>query len=86
MHEADFDLREVDYYRPYISIGTGIDTTAVNDITGWGGGMLEMSDPRQIVDATYTMSSNLATYEGEGIPTATHHEIIAPPIDRKSVV
>ena len=80
MHEADFELRDVDYYRPYISIGTGIDTTAVNDITGWGGGMLEMSDPRQIVDATYTMSSNLATYEGDGIPTAVHHGIIAPPI------
>lgn len=80
MHDADFDLRDVDYYRPYISIGTGIDTTAVDDIAGWVGGMLEMSDPRQIVDATYTMSSNLATYEGDGIPTATHHEIIAPPI------
>ena len=80
MYDADFELRDVDYYRPYISIGTGIDTTAVDDITGWGGGMLEMSDPRQIVDATYSMSSNLATYEGDGIPTAVHHEIIAPPI------
>lgn len=80
MYEAEFDLRDVDYYRPYISIGTGIDTTAVDDITGWGGGMLELSDPRQIIDATYSMASNLATYEGDGIPTAVRHGLVAPPI------
>ena len=61
------DDRTVDVY---ISIGTGIDTTAADDITSITStaGLLPMSNTAQATDAVYTLTEGLATFEGDGIP------------------
>lgn len=54
----------------YISIGTGIDTTAADDITTVTGSFLPMSNTAQLADAIYYITDGLATFEGDGIPTS----------------
>lgn len=54
----------------YISIGTGIDTTAADDLTAVSGPFLPMSNTAQLADAIYYITDGLATFEGDGIPTS----------------
>lgn len=61
----------------YLSIGTGIDTTAADDITAISGSFLPMSNTAQVTDAIYYMTEGLATFEGDGIPTSG--SAIVPP-------
>ena len=63
-----------------ISIGTGIDLTASDDITSISGDFLPMSNVVQLTDAVYSMTGGLATFEGRGIPTATNRNMVVPPI------
>ena len=63
-----------------IAHGYGIDSTAADDITGITGGFLPMSNTGQLTDSNYVMSTELATFEGDGIPTAASAGIIVPPI------
>lgn len=62
----------------YISIGFGVDATAADDLTTTADG-LPFADPAQLKDAIYTCDEHLATYEGNGIPTATAMGMVAPP-------
>lgn len=64
----------------FISIGSGIDNTAADDITSVSGSFLPMSNTAQIVDAVYYITSGLATFEGDGIPTSPDAGIVAPPM------
>lgn len=64
----------------YISIGTGIDTTAADDVTSVTGDLLPMSNTAQSMDAIYEITEGLATFEGDGIPTATGAGMVAPPV------
>lgn len=64
----------------YLSLGTDIDTTAADDIVSVTGGFLPMSNTAQATDAIYEIHSGLATFEGDGIPTAVSNGLIAPPI------
>lgn len=52
----------------YLSIGSGIDTTAADDITSITGSFLPMSNSAQVTDAIYALTEGLATFEGDGIP------------------
>ena len=63
-----------------ISIGTGIDSTASDDVISITGGFLEMTNTEQTVDSNYVMTSGLATFEAEGIKTARSAGLIVPPI------
>lgn len=63
----------------YLSVGMGIDTTAADDVQV-DGQILEMSDKDDLVDAIYTIEPGLATFEGDGIPTALSNGCIAPPV------
>lgn len=64
----------------YISVGTGIDTTAADDLTGVSGTFLPMSNISQVTDAVYALTPGLATFEGDGIPTALSAGMIVPPL------
>lgn len=64
----------------YLTLGTDIDTTAADDITAITGGMLPMSNTAQATDAIYEIHGGLATFEGDGIPTAISNGLIAPPL------
>lgn len=64
----------------YLSLGTDIDTTAADDIISITGGMLPMSNTAQATDAIYRIHSGLATFEGDGIPTAVSNGLIVPPL------
>lgn len=64
----------------YLSIGTGIDNTAADDITAVGGSFLPMSNTAQVTDAIYYLTPELATFEGYGIKTAVDAGMIAPPL------
>ena len=63
-----------------ISIGTGIDSTASDDVVSITGGFLEMSNTDQALDSNYVLTPGLATFEGSGIKTAYSAGLIAPPI------
>lgn len=64
-----------------VSIGTGLDPTASDDVTGiTPDDSLGMSNPSQILDVNYALTSGLATFEGDGIPTAVSAGIVAPPL------
>lgn len=64
----------------YLSIGTGIDTTAADDLTAISGSFLPLSNTGQATDAVYYITSELATFEGYGIKTSADAGILAPPI------
>lgn len=63
-----------------ISIGTGIDMTAADDLSSVEGDFLPMSNPLQLTDDVYDMTDGLATFEGEGIPTSADNGLVAPPV------
>lgn len=65
----------------YLSLGSNIDSTAADDYTHFEGDILPMSNVNQIVDANYSMTNLLATFEGEGIPTATSYGVVVPPLE-----
>ena len=65
-----------------ISLGTGIDYTAVDDITSIDGDLLPMSNTEQLTDGTYLLTPDLLSYEGDGIPTG--QVSIVPPVEPKS--
>ena len=71
---------EIQSVSPFISIGYGIDTTALDDVTDWIFDGLPMSNTEQISNANYLLDNTLATYEDDGIPTAVDYEILAPPL------
>lgn len=73
----DSTMRSIELY---ISVGTAIDTTSADDVTSITGGMLAMSNTAQASDAVYTLTSGLATYEGDGIPTADSAGMVCPPV------
>lgn len=64
----------------YISIGTGIDITASDDVTAITGDFLPMSAIAQATDAVYSLTPGLATFEGDGIPTAISAGMVVPPL------
>lgn len=64
----------------YLTLGTDINTTAADDIISISGSMLPMSNTAQVTDAIYEIFSGLATFEGDGIPTAVSNGLIAPPL------
>ncbi len=64
----------------YISIGTGVDQTAADDLSTVSGELLPMSNTAQIIDAVYKMTPGMTTFEGEGIPTSPDNGLVAPPI------
>lgn len=63
-----------------IAHGFGIDSTAADDVTSISGGFLPMSNVDQLTDANYIMTSGLATFEGDGIPTASSARMLVPPL------
>jgi len=63
----------------YMSMGADIDNTAADDLDGFAGSSLPMSNTAQLADAVYQIDSNLATYEGDGIPTAANAAAMVPP-------
>lgn len=65
----------------YMHVGVGVDNTSADDISSTGGGSLPMSSPAQVVDAKYSLTPNLATYEGDGIPTALSERTRVPPLE-----
>lgn len=65
---------------PYISIGVGADSTAMDDVTGIIANGLPMSNSTQLLDANYVMTPGLAVFEADGIPTATARGMIVPPL------
>lgn len=65
---------------PYISLGVGFDPTAADDLISISCDSLPMSNPAQMIDANYALTQGLATFEGDGIPTAPGSGMIAPPI------
>lgn len=69
---------------PYITRGVGFDPTAADDIVSVEFDGLPLSNPTQIVDANYVMTPGLATFEGDGIPSASSAGMIAPPIEAVS--
>ena len=64
---------------PYLSVGMGIDTTAADDVTITGQ-FLPLSNPAQAIDAIYELNAGLAVFEGDGIPTPSARNMIAPPL------
>ncbi len=64
-----------------LSIGTGIDNTAADDLSSIGGSFLPMTNTSQATDAIYYMTDELATFEGYGIKTSVSAGIIAPPLE-----
>ncbi len=64
----------------YMSLGINIDNTAADDLTGITGNSLPMSNGLQLTDATYEIETGLATFEADGIPTASGSRSIIPPI------
>lgn len=64
-----------------LSIGTGIDNTAADDLSTISGSFLPMTNTSQATDAIYYMTDELATFEGYGIKTAASAGIIAPPLE-----
>lgn len=65
---------------PFITIGTGIDQTAADDVSSVTGSNALLSNPSELFDAYYETDDNLATYEADGIPTALSFGMVAPPI------
>ena len=63
-----------------ISIGTGIDSTAADDVTSITGDFLPMSNPEQLTDSNYILTDGLATFEADGIPSAVSAGMTVPPI------
>ena len=72
------DLRSIDIF---LGIGFGIDNTAADDMTGITAGLLPMSSRAQVTDAVYSLGRNLATFEGDGIPTDPAENMVVPPVD-----
>ena len=65
----------------FMHIGTGIDNTSADDITSMDAYVLPLSNEDQLVDANYSITQNLATFEGDGIPTAKSAGMVVPPED-----
>lgn len=65
----------------YTAIGIGVDQTAADDISSVVGDFLPMSNPVQITDAIYVPTTEMATFEGSGIPTSSNNGVIAPPLE-----
>ena len=72
------DLRSIDIF---LGVGYGIDNTAADDMTGITAGLLPMSNRAQVTDAVYSLGRNLATFEGDGIPTDPAENMVVPPVD-----
>lgn len=68
----------------FLSMGVGIDNTAADDIVSIEGDFLPMSNTSQVYDANYDITPGLATFEGDGIPTASSAGMIVPPISAMS--
>lgn len=64
----------------FLSIGTGIDNTAADDVTAITGSFLPMSNTEQAMDAVYQLTPGLATFERDGIKTALSAGCLAPPL------
>ena len=65
----------------YMPIGFGIDNTAADDISAHPYDGLPMSSSAQLTDANYVMTSGLATFEADGIPTAVSAGMRTGPIE-----
>jgi len=64
----------------YMSLGIDIDNTAADDISSYVSDALPMTNTSQLIDAMYEIDHELATYEADGIPTASSAGMIVPPI------
>lgn len=64
----------------FMSIGFGIDNTSADDMSSGVFQGLPMSSLSQITDANYVMTSGLATFEANGIPTAASAGMRVGPI------
>lgn len=71
------DDSDIDFF---VSVGVNIDATAADDITSVTGDFLEMTNTAQIVDANYSMTEWMATFEADGIPSSPSARMLAPPI------
>lgn len=76
-HVQDMDRR----MSVYISIGTGVDQTAADDLTEVTGDFIPWSNTAQIIDAVYKMTPGMTTFEGDGIPSSPFNGLIAPPLE-----
>lgn len=74
---AQSDNRKVSLY---LTLGSSIDPTAADDYDSLEGDLLPMSNINQIVDANYTMTELLATFEADGIPSAPEYGVVVPPV------
>lgn len=70
----------------FMSLGIDIDNTAADDIISISGSSLPMTNTTQLVDAMYEIDQYLATFEGDGIPTASTAHMITPPISPSTAV
>ncbi len=62
----------------FISLGKNYDSAAADDVTSVSGSFLPLSNTAQIADASYVLTPNLATFEGDGMPTLPSG--VAPPL------
>ena len=69
-----------DEVQPFVTIGTGIDSTAADDISAVTGQNALLSNTSQLFDAYYDIDSIYANYEADGIPTALSNNLVAPPV------
>lgn len=63
-----------------LAVGVNVDLTASDDVSGTAATALPMSNTAQLLDAIYTLTEGLATFEGYGIQTAVSAGNVAPPI------
>lgn len=70
-----------------LATGTGIDETAWDDLEAIEASRLPMSsDVTQLSDKDYSIDPNLATFEGDGIPTSATAKMIVPPTSSGSSI
>lgn len=64
----------------YAAIGIGVDQTAADDLSSIAGDFLPFSNPAQVIDAVYSPTEGMCTFEGDGIPTNADNGLVAPPL------
>lgn len=65
----------------FMQVGYGIDSSAATDMVTMEGAFLPMSSMDQTTDAIYSLSHRFATFEDDGIPTASAMDMRVPPME-----
>ena len=69
-----------------MTLGVFIDSTSADDMGGVAGSALPFSNGAQLVDSRYDLDTEMATYEGDGIPTAIGSGVVVPPLEATSSI